>query len=165
MEARKIRRGTVRVTDAALRRAGAQRRLAASREVRLIVEAAIAGRSQTEIARLVGLSQPQVSRTIAAVKRQHHGALLVESECALTIIDARDAGEIDTRTMMRKLTRVDYTDGYLPHVDAVASDAYVRGSWDDIEYAFQQDRLTFEEYSELFRARRARRGTVMPAES
>lgn len=164
MERRKILHKRVRVTDSALRKAGAQRRLAAEREVRLIIEAAIAGRSQTAIAKLVGVSQPHISRTIAAVKRQNDGHLRVEPKSALDIIDERDAGKIDTRMMMRKLGNADYTDGHVPDVDGVATDAYVRGSWDDIEYAFQQDRLTFEQYSELFRAHRASRKTAVAYE-
>lgn len=147
------------ITDAALRKVGAQRRLAAHREQRAIVAAALAGRSQTVIARLLGVSQPHVSRTIAAVRRQHNGTLRIAPESVLDIIDERDAGEIDTATMMRALSALDYTDGCVPEIDGVATDAYERGSWDDIEYAYQQDKLTFEEYSQLFRARRARQKT------
>lgn len=73
----------------------------------------------------------------------------------LVLIDLRDAGKIDTKTMMQQLLDLDYTDGYVPEVNGVATDAYERGSWDDIEYAFQQNRLTFEEYSQLFEAHRA----------
>lgn len=98
------------------------------------------------------------------MKRQNDGHLRVEPKSALDIIDERDAGEIDTRMMMRKLGNADYTDGHVPDVDGVATDAYVRGSWDDIEYAFQQDRLTFEQYSELFRAHRASRKTAVAYE-
>ena len=144
------------ITDTELRRVGAQRRLAANRERRLIVKAVQAGHSQTLIAKLIGVSQPQVSRTIAAVKQSNDGVLAVEPESALDIIDMRDAGEIDTAQMLKTLSALDYTEGYVPKWDGVATDAYVRGSWDDIEYAYQQDKLTFEEYSELFHAHRHR---------
>ena len=75
---------------------------------------------------------------------------------ALDIITERDAGVINDEQMMQALKELDYTDGHVPEVNGVATDAYVRGSWDDIEFAFQRDRLTFDQYSELFAARRDR---------
>ncbi|OBB14883.1 hypothetical protein A5761_15310 [Mycolicibacterium setense] len=71
------------------------------------------------------------------------------------MIDERDAGEIGTAAMMQALRELNYTDGHVVRVGGVATDAYERGSWDDIEYAFQRDRLSFEEYSELFSMQRA----------
>ncbi|MFV8054722.1 winged helix-turn-helix domain-containing protein [Mycobacterium sp. 48b] len=139
------------ITDEQLRKAGAQRRLAASREQRLIVLAVLAGRSQTVIAKLIGVSQPQISRTIAAVKRQNNGTLKVAPKSALDIIDERDAGEIDTPAMMQALRALNYTHGHVAKVGGVSTDAYARGSWDDIDYAFHEDKLSFAEYSELFR--------------
>lgn len=147
-------RQPMQITDADLRKVGAQRRLAIGRERRVIVAAVLAGRPQTAIAKLLGVSQPHVSRTIAAVKRRNDGALRVVPMSVLDVIDERDAGEIDTRTMLKVLNAIDYTDGYVPEIDGVATDAYERGGWDDIEYAYQQDKLTLEEYAELFRAHR-----------
>ncbi|KMO75691.1 hypothetical protein [Mycolicibacterium chlorophenolicum] len=154
-----VRRGAP-ITDAELRKVGAQRRLAAHRELRVIVAAALAGRPQTTIAELLGVSQPHVSRTIAAVKRDNHGVLRVAPLTVLDIVDERDAGEIDTATMMETLGAIDYTEGHVPEMNGVPIDAYVRGSWDDIELAYQQDKLTYEEYEQLFRARRARGNAV-----
>jgi hypothetical protein len=151
---------SARVSDAELRKVGAQRRIAAFREQRVIVEATLAGRPQTAIAQLIGVSQPHVSRTIAAIKGLNNGQLQVLPESALIIIDRRDAGEIDTPTMMQALLDLDYTDGYVPDINGVPTDAYERGSWDDIEYAFQQDKLTFEEYSQLFAAHHAHQETA-----
>lgn len=150
------RRGA-QISDAALRKVGAQRRLAAHRERRAIVAAALAGRPQTVIAALLGVSQPHVSRTVAAVKRENNGALRVAPLSVLDIVDERDAGEIDTETMIGRLSAIDYTDGHVPDMNGVPTDAYVRGSWDDIELAYQQDKLTYEEYEQLFRAHRARK--------
>ncbi len=150
---------SAQVTDAELRKVGAQRRVAAYREQKTIVEATLAGRPQTTIARLIGVSQPHVSRTIAAIKRQNDGELQVSPESALFIIDRRDAGEIDTPTMMQALLALNYTDGQVPEVNGLPTDAYERGSWDDIEYAFQQNKLTFDEYSQLFQAHRAEQET------
>lgn len=149
------RRGAL-ITDAELRKVGAQRRLAAHRELRVIVAATLAGRPQTAIAELLGVSQPHVSRTLAAVKRENDGLLRVAPLSALDIVDERDAGEIDTETMMEMLSATDYTEGHVPEMNGVPIDAYVRGSWDDIELAYQQDKLTYEEYEQLFRARRVR---------
>jgi hypothetical protein len=82
--------------------------------------------------------------------------LRLESKSVLDILDERDAGEIDTATMMKRLRAIDYTDGYVPYVNGILTDAYVRGSWDDVKFAYYQDKLTFDEYSELARIRRAR---------
>lgn len=150
-----VRRGAS-ITDAELRKVGAQRRLAAYRERSVIVAATLAGRPQTAIAELLGVSQPHVSRTIAAVKRDNDGVLRVAPLSVLDIVDERDAGEIDTATMMETLSAIDYTEGHVPEAHGIALDAYVRGSWDDIELAYQQDKLTYEEYEQLFRARRVR---------
>lgn len=149
-------RGPMPVTDAQLRTAGAQRRLATSREQRLIVSAVLAGRSESEIAQLVGASESHVNRTIAAAKRHNSGLLRVAPESALDVIDQREAGEIDTAAMMQALRELNYTDGHVVRVGGVATDAYERGSWDDIGYAFQQGRLSQQEYSELFGVHRAR---------
>jgi hypothetical protein len=154
------RPGSVRrsapITDAELRKVGAQRRLAAHRELSVIVAATLAGRPQTVIAELLGVSQPHVSRTIAAVKRENDGVLRVAPLSVLDIVDERDAGEIDTATMMETLSAIDYTEGHVPEMNGVPIDAYVRGSWDDIELAYQQNKLTYKEYERLFRARRVR---------
>lgn len=153
-------RGPMPVTDAQLLKAGAQRRLATSREQRLIVLAVLAGRPASEIAQLAGISESRVSRAIAAIKRQNGGTLRVVPESALDIIDERDAGEIDTAAMMQALRELNYTDGHVVRVGGVAIDAYERGSWDDIEYAFLKDRLSQAEYSELFDVRCARQRVV-----
>lgn len=150
------------VTDAELRKVGAQRRLAAYREQSVIVAAALAGRPQTVIAKLLGVSQPHVSRTLAAVKRENGGALRIAPVSVLDIIDERDAGEIDTDAMLKMLSELDYTEGYVAGINRVPIDAYVRGSWDDIEFAYQQDKLTFEEYEQLFSAYLRRRSTSGP---
>lgn len=138
--------------DKELRRVGAQKRMADLRERQKIVEAAIAGANQKLIADSLEVSQPHISRLLAAVKRQNAGTLREIPPTALNIIDERDAGEISHEQMMQTLKKLDYTDGHVPEVNGVATDAYVRGSWDDIEFAFQRDRLTFEEYSELLAA-------------
>lgn len=142
--------------DAALRVAGARRRLAVRREQIVIVDAALAGRPQTLIARLAGVSQPHVSRTLARVRSECGGELRRLHPSALDVIDQHDAGEIDRVEMMRLLHALRFTDGLVADVNGVATDAYIRGSWDDIEHAFQQEKLTYGEYSELFSAHRAR---------
>lgn len=140
--------------DRALREAAARRRLAIHRERIVIVDAALAGLSRTRIARLIGVSEPDVSRTLASVKAAHDGHLHPQSLAPLDVIDQRDAGEIDSTLMMERLRTISYTDGHVPMVAGIPTDVYVRGSWDDIEFAFQQDKLTFDEYSALFEAHR-----------
>ena len=144
------------VVDGELRRAAARRRLAIRRERILIVEAALAGRSQTLIARLAGVSQPHVSRILASVKRDNDGELRQLRLSAPDVIDQRDAGEIDNARMLEQLRDIVHTDGHVAHIGGVAVDAYIRGTWDDIEHAFYEDKLTFDEYSALFAAHRAR---------
>lgn len=70
----------------------------------------------------------------------------------MQIIDRRDAGEIDTSEMMATLRTWPYTFGRPAVVNGVETDHYRRGSWDDIEFARQQRRLTFEEYADLMQA-------------
>lgn len=153
----KVRRGRPKdPIGEELRRVGAQKRVADFRERQKIVEAAMAGVNQNVIAESLEVSQPHISRLLAAVKRQNAGALREIPRTALDIITERDAGVINDEQMMQALKELDYTDGHVPKVNGVATDAYVRGSWDDIEFAFQRDRLTFDQYSELFAARRDR---------
>ncbi|MEE3851336.1 winged helix-turn-helix domain-containing protein [Gordonia sp. LSe1-13] len=149
---------------AEMRRIGARRRLNARQERQAIINAAMDGWNQKLIADSLGVSQPHISRTLKAAKRENAGTLREIPPTALDIIDERDAGEISDEQMMEKLTGLDYTDGHVPEVNGVATDAYVRGSWDDIEFAFQRDRLTFEEYSELRNAVAAEQigGTLAP---
>ncbi|MDL9935368.1 winged helix-turn-helix domain-containing protein [Gordonia sp. ABSL1-1] len=120
----------------------------------MIVDAALAGLPRTLIARLIGVSEPDVSRTLASDKAAHDGNLHPLSLTPLDVIDQRDAGEIDSTLMMERLRKISYTNGHVPMVAGMPTDAYVRGSWDDIEFAFQQDKLTFDEYSALFEAHR-----------
>ena len=141
---------------AELRRIGARRRLAVRQERQAIINATLGGLNQKLIADSLDVSQPHISRTLKAAKRENAGTLREIPPTALDIIDERDAGDISDEQMMQTLKELDYTDGHVPEVNGVATDAYVRGSWDDIEFAFQRDRLTFEEYSELFAARRDR---------
>lgn len=159
----KVRRGRPKdPIGEELRMVGAQKRVADFRERQKIVEAAIAGVNQKVIADSLEVSQPHISRLLAAVKRQNAGALREIPPTALEIIDERAAGHISDEQMMQTLKKLDYTDGHVPEVNGVATDAYVRGSWDDIEFAFQRDRLTFEEYSELFAAHRDRQRNAAP---
>ena len=145
---------------AELQKVGARRRMAVRQERQAIIEAAMGGLNQKLIADSLGVSQPHISRTLKAAKRQNAGTLREIPPTALDIIDERDAGDISDEQMMQRLKELDYTDGHVPDVNDVATDAYVRGSWDDIEFAFQRDRLTFEEYSELFAAHRQQQRKV-----
>ena len=141
---------------AEMRRIGARRRLTARQERQAIISAAMNGWNQKLIADSLDVSQPHISRTLKAVRLENSGTLREIPATALDIIDERDAGEISGEQMMQKLKELDYIDGGVPEVNGVVTDAYVRGSWDDIEFAFQRDRLTFEEYSELLAAHRDR---------
>jgi hypothetical protein len=123
------------------RQVNAQERLAHKRRNRLIRQAARAGKSQVEIAKLAELSQPQVGRILKADDDS--------AETPMEIVDRRDAGEIDSDQMMTILRIWPYTFGGTTVVNGVDTDHYQRGSWDDIVRAYQQQRLTFAEYAEL----------------
>jgi hypothetical protein len=125
------------------RQVNAQERLAHKRRNRLIRQAARAGKSQVEIAKLAELSQPQVGRILKADDDS--------AETPMEILDRRDAGEIDSAEMMAILRAWPYSFGHTAVVNGVATDHYRRGSWDDIARAYQQQRLTFAEYAELMK--------------
>ncbi|WP_411742732.1 winged helix-turn-helix domain-containing protein [Rhodococcus sp. IEGM 1366] len=65
------------------------------------------------------------------------------------IIDQRAAGQIRTEEMMNRLLNWNYTFGHIPTIDGIATDAYERGSWDDIERAYYRRLLTEDEVSQL----------------
>ena len=65
------------------------------------------------------------------------------------VIDKRAADLIDDETMMDRLLHWHYEFGHVPYVDGVATDAYVRGDWDDIEQAYYRDQLTDDEFTRL----------------
>jgi hypothetical protein len=125
------------------RQVNAQERLAHKRRNRLIRQAARAGKSQVEIAKLAELSQPQVGRILKADDDS--------AETPMEILDRRDAGEIDSAEMMTILHAWPYSFGHAAVVNGVDTDHYRRGSWDDIARAYQQQRLTFAEYAELMK--------------
>lgn len=47
-----------------------------------------------------------------------------------------------------------YTFGYVPDVNGFATDAYVRGTWDEVEDDFLFGRIDFDEYRDKFLNRR-----------
>lgn len=65
------------------------------------------------------------------------------------IIDRRRKGLINTRTMMAQLSGYEYTYGYAPVVGGHYVDAYVRGSWDDVERGYRRGWLSDVEFGVL----------------
>ena len=126
----------------------AQMRLAAVRRKKLIVALEAEGMNQKEVAELASISQAQVSRIVS------NADAISLTDTPSEVIDMRDAGEIDDREMVEALIEMEYTFDSFPDGGNVAVDAVVPGTWREVERAFHDDRLTFDQYSEIVRAHR-----------
>ncbi|WP_345312451.1 hypothetical protein [Gordonia alkaliphila] len=125
----------------------AQERLVKARRVRAIVTGVTEeGMSQSEVAVLAEISQAQVSRIIKAA-----GADML-TPTPNEIIDERDAGEIDDAEMLARLIEIDCTYNQYPDGGNAAVDAFVPGTWNQIESAFHGGRITYEQYRLIVQA-------------
>lgn len=127
--------------------AAARQRVCARELERAIYQAATqGGLSQREISELVGIhSQPTVQRNL---RRFSEDPSLLDQTPA-DVIDQRTAEVIDRDEMMYRLLNWKYSFGAVVHVAGVATDAYGRSSWDDIEAAFYRGLLDDEEFQQL----------------
>ncbi|MCD5422488.1 hypothetical protein LRS71_23530 [Rhodococcus pyridinivorans] len=108
-----------------------------------VLAAAEAGWPQREIARYVGVEQPEISRLLKRARLWPD----VRERTPREVLLRYAVGEIDHRQMMNELEHWDYTFGG-PPADDPAADVYVRGSWDQIERA--GDLLSDDDYQRLF---------------
>ena len=127
--------------------------LARLEKMRAVLDAVEAGWSQREIARLIGVEQPEISRLLKAARLRPEVRERTPREVMLRCA----AGEIANEQMMRELEDWDYTFGGPPEDDPVA-DSYVPGSWDQIERA--ADLLSDDDYQRLVEVITSRRATV-----
>lgn len=133
-----------------LRAVSPREELSRLEKLRAVLAATEAGWPQREIARRVGVKQPEVSRLIKAANLRPDVRVRTPREVLLR----RAVGEIDHERMMDELLHWDYTFGGAPNDDS-DSDAYVRGSWDQIERA--GDLLSDPDYQRLLDATSTRR--------
>lgn len=70
------------------------------------------------------------------------------------VIALRAYGALSDEDMMAALLGMRYTFGYVPQVGGVSTDAYERGTWDDVELAYYQGHLSESEFQQLFNAKR-----------
>lgn len=128
--------------EATLRALAAQRLLAVVRSRRAIAALAAQGMPQTQIARLAGVSQAHISRTLSLLADSPN--LLAETPQEIGWRHA--AGEITTGVMMARLKAWPYTYG-LEHPDD-----YEPGSWDGITDLVVDGFLTDQQFRTLFAA-------------
>lgn len=129
-----------------LARVAARRRLDERDIYRAIQRAVEAGLSQRQISDTIqSLSQATIQRMIQRIAATPE--LLRETPAE--IIDQRAAGFIDTDAMMDTLLHWKYRFGAVPRIDDVATDAYMKGDWDEIESAYYRDLLSDDEFAKL----------------
>lgn len=125
-----------------LRAVSPREELSRLEKLRAVRAAAEAGWPQREIARRMGVTQPEVSRLVKTANLRPE----VRERTPREVLLRHAVGEIDRETMMDELVHWEYTFGGPPDDDP-ASDSWVRGSWDQIERA--GDLLDDEDYQRL----------------
>ncbi|NLV80583.1 MAG: hypothetical protein GXY65_14850 [Rhodococcus sp.] len=119
-------------------------------KLRAVLAAAEAGWSQRDIARRVGVEQPEISRLLKKARLRPD----VRERTPREVLLRYAVGELTHEQMMTELEHWDYTFGGTP-ADDPAADVYVRGTWDQIERA--GDLLSDEDYQRLFDATASQR--------
>lgn len=136
--------GPVAVEDR-LKAVAAQRLVLLLEEKRAVAAAASEGRSQVEIGRDLGVSQPTVHRLL----RQLAADPLVLDRGPLEIIAEAVMGLADRETMLAELALLDPKPGEPSPAGDV--DGYVLGAWDEVVDAWERGWLTDDEYEQLAR--------------
>ncbi|BBX39600.1 hypothetical protein [Mycobacterium simiae] len=109
------------------------------------------GVPQRLISEVVGsISQATVQRIIRRIDEDPSRL----EETPAEVIDRRAAGLIDDETMMEMLLNRTYSFGHVPSIEGIATDAYIRGDWDQIETAYYRDLLSEGEFSQLMERQR-----------
>lgn len=103
------------------------------------------GVTQSSISDIVGVSQAQVNRRLQELSRSPELLVRIPAD----VINERTADLISTEEMMRQLRTWVFTFGSVATVNGTPTDAYERGTWDDVEAAFHQRLLSDNEMQEL----------------
>lgn len=138
----------VRVLRSYFRALAASERLSTRRRTVFIMQLANEGFTQTQIAAGAEVSQAQVSRILRSARDE------ILHETPSDVIAAREAGEITDEQMVQRLVNMQYTYDTFYDEGDVTADAMVAGTWREVERAYQQDRLTDEEFKAIFNAYR-----------
>lgn len=146
------RAATVRKAVEGLVQGWDQRELAELQIRRGIYQLADLGASQRDIARLVGLSQPEVSR------RLRRRALAPEVVSPREVILRRAAGLIDSREMIETLSTMPLTAKVPGRSGAYDGAAAASGTAKQLMAALQDGLLTEGEYESVRTARASRSG-------
>lgn len=121
--------------------------LAERRRLRAVLVASEAGRTQTEIAERLDVSQPAVHKML--VRARHSGGLMTETPWEVALRYA--AGEIDHDSMLTKFTAWPWTSDQVLDLDTnPLSEAFVRGSWSDLTKAVRYGYVSREDYQVIF---------------
>lgn len=133
--------------------AKAKQELADLHLLREVVKINKAGASQHAIADMLGVAQPTVHRMLKKARLDPTVLDRSPREAALEYA----AGELSRRAMIEELSARDYTHGHVPEPESPISDAYVRGTWDEVTGAVTSRLIGDEEYREIVtRAERRR---------
>lgn len=103
------------------------------------------GVTQDAISDIVGVSQAQVNRRLKELRRSPE----ILERTPADVINERAADVITTDEMMQQLRTWTFTFGSVATVNGTATDAYDRGTWDDVEAAYHQRLLSSNEMQEL----------------
>lgn len=134
--------GAVASLEEQARAVRAQKALVELAELRLVHKAGGERKTQKEIAHLLGVSQPTVSRMAQKIKQTPRAIQTEPRE----IINQRTVGRIDSLEMMSLLVSFDYEPA---RYDPTSGDGFLRGDWHQIEDALVNDLITDEEYEKL----------------
>lgn len=113
--------------------------------LRALAHANLAGLVQREMTAIVGVSQSTIHRLLRRIADDPDVLEVTPTE----VIDRRTAGRTTSEEMMRTLLNWPYTFGHVPDSSGTSTDAYVPGSWDEIERAYYRGHLSDDELAQL----------------
>ncbi|WP_396910914.1 winged helix-turn-helix domain-containing protein [Mycolicibacterium sp.] len=125
--------------------AAALQRVATCELERAIYRASEAGLSSRQISDIATLSQPAVQRIV----RRFTEDPSLQRPSPGEIIDRAAAGLIGRSEMMAQLLDRQYAAGHAARLGGVATDAYLRSDWDDVELAYYRGLLNADEFQRL----------------
>lgn len=121
--------------------------LAERRRLRAVLVASEAGRTQSDIADRLGVSQPAVHKML--VRARHSRDLREETPWEVALRYA--AGEIDHEAMIGTFTAWPWTsDHFTDPPGTVWPEQFVRGSWSDLVKAAHNGYISDDDYQVIF---------------
>lgn len=112
-----------------------------------MLSASQAGRTQTDIAARLDVSQPAVHKML--VRARHRRDLSAETPWEVALRYA--VGEVDHATMLDMFTAWPWTSDQVLDLDTnPLSEAFVRGSWSDLTKAVRYGYVSEDDYQVIF---------------